>query len=101
METDMDVISVTDVALSNACVILQRLREDSENITSKCERHLSSELSSLDENFRGEVQRYIETINQLKEKLKYCIDENMTAINDRFNKVPDYETQTYKKRTFV
>lgn len=97
----MDIISVTDATLSNAYVILQRLGEDSENITSKCEQHLSSELSSLDENFRGEVQRYLETINQLKEKLKYCIDENMTAISDRLNKVPDYENQTYKKRNFV
>ena len=96
----MDVISVTDATLSNAFVILQRLGEDSENITSKCEQHLSAELSSLDENFKGEIQRYLETINQLKEKLKYCIDENMTAIGDRLNKIPEYEKQTYKRRNF-
>lgn len=97
----MDVISVTDATLSNAYVILQRLGENSENITSKCEQHLSSELSSVDENFRGEVQRYLKTINQLKEKLKYCIDENMTAISDRLNKIPDYENQTYTKRHII
>lgn len=94
----MDIISVTDATLSNAYVILQRLDEDSENITSKCEQHLSAELSSLDENFRGDIQRYLETINQLKGKLKYCIGENMTAISDRLNKIPEYEKQTYKKR---
>lgn len=94
----MNIISVTNATLSNAYIILQRLDEDSENITSKCEQHLSAELSSLDENFRGEIQRYLETINQLKEKLKYCIDENMTAISDRLNKIPEYEKQTYRKR---
>lgn len=94
----MDVISVSDATLSNAYVILQCLDEDSENITSKCEQHLSAVLSSLDENFRGAIQRYLETINQLKAKLKYCIDENMTAISDRLNKIPEYEKQTYRKR---
>ena len=94
----MNIISVTNATLSNAYIILQRLDEDSENITSKCEQHLSAELSSLDENFRGEIQRYLETINQLKEKLKSCIDENMTAISDRLNKIPEYEKQTYRKR---
>lgn len=94
----MDIISVTDVTLNNSYVILQRLDEGSENITSKCEQHLSAELSSLDENLRGEIQRYLEAINQLKEKLKYCIEENTTAISDRLNKIPEYEKQTYKKR---
>lgn len=97
----MDVISVTDATLSNAYVILQHLEESSENITIKCEQHLSSELNSLDDNFRREIQCYLEAIRQLEEKLKYCIDENMTAIRDRLNKVPDYENQTYKKRNFV
>ena len=97
----MDVISVTDATLSNAYVILQRLDEDSETITSKCEQHLSSELNSLDENFRGEVQRYIEAINLLREKFKYCIDENMTAIRERIGQIPDYEKQTYRKRDIV
>ena len=93
----MDVISVTETTLRNAYLILQRLGEDSDGITLKCEKDLSSELSSLDDNFRAEILRYIETINQLKEKLKYCIDENMTAISDRLNRLPDYENQTYKK----
>lgn len=93
----MDVISVTETTLRNAYLILQRLGEDSDGITLKCEKDLSSELSSLDDNFRAEILRYIETINQLKEKLKYCIDENMTAISDRLNRLPDYEDQTYKK----
>ena len=40
----------------------------------------------------------MEEITELKEKLKYCIDENMNAISDRFLKLPDYEKQAYKKR---
>ena len=97
----MDVISVTEETLRNAYLILQRLGEDSDGITLKCEKALSSELSSLDENFRADILRYIEKINYLKEKLKYCVDENMTAISDRLNKLPEYEKQTYKKINFV
>ena len=97
----MDTISATDDALRNACVILQQLGESSNSITSKCVQQLSSELSSLDEKFRGEIQLFIETINELEKRLKYCIDENITAIGDRLNKIQDYESKTYKKRNFV
>ena len=97
----MDRISVTDATLQNAYVILQQLNDSSESITAQCVSTLSSQLSGLDSTFRADIQRYIETITALKEKLKYCIDENMTAISERLSKIPDYENQTYKKRNIV
>lgn len=96
----MDIISVTDSALQNAYVTLQQLKDSSESITKKCASELSSQLGGLDSSFQPDIQRYIETIEALNEKLKYCIDENMTAVNDRLNRIPDYENQIYKQRTF-
>ena len=97
----MDRISVTDATLQNAYVVLQQLNESSENITMQCVTALSSQLNGLDSTFRADIQRYIETITALKEKLKYCVDENMTAISERLSKIPDYENQTYKKRNII
>ena len=97
----MDRISVTDATLQNAYVVLQQLNESSESITSQCVSAISSQLNGLDSTFRVDIQRYIETITALKEKLKYCVDENMTAISERLSKIPDYENQAYKKVNFV
>ena len=97
----MDKISVTDASLQNSYIILQQLSDSSEAITEKCISALTSQLSNLDGGLKKDIQSHMEEITKLKEKLKYCIDENMTAISDRLNKVPDYENQTYKKRNFV
>lgn len=96
----MDNISVTDSALQNAYNTLQQLKDGSEGITSKCISNLSSQIGGLDSSFGPDIQRYIETISALNEKLKYCIDENMAAVSDRLNRIPDYENQVYRPRTF-
>lgn len=97
----MDIISVTDETLRNVYVILQRLDENQDSITNKCEQDLSAQMSGLDTNFRKEIQKYIDTISGLREKLKYCVDENMSAISERISKLLDYENQTYKKRNII
>lgn len=94
----MDKISVTDASLQNTYVILQQLSDKSEEITTKCISALTSQLKNLDSGLKKDMQSYMEEITELKEKLKYCIDENMNAISDRFLKLPDYEKQAYKKR---
>ena len=94
----MDKISVTDDTLQNAYNILQRLNDSSDQITDNCVSFLNSQLSNVDSVFKKSVEKYIECIIALKEKLKYCIDENMVAVRDRLNKVPNYEGQSYKKR---
>ena len=97
----MDKISVTDEALRNSYVALQQLNDYSATITGQCVSDLTSLLSSLDSTFRKEIQRYIDAITELKQKLSYCIDENMAAVSERFSKIPDYENQTYKARNMV
>lgn len=94
----MDRISVTDDSLQNVFIILQQLNDSQESITEQCISELSSHLSNLDSTFRADIQMYIAEIIKLKEKLKYCIDENMLAISERLSKIPEYENQTYKKR---
>lgn len=94
----MDKISVTDASLQNSYIILQQLSDSSEAITEKCISALMSQLSNLDGGLKKDIQSHVEEITKLKRKLKYCIDENMNAIADRFSKIPDYENQTYKKR---
>lgn len=97
----MDKISVTDMSLQGTYIIIQQLNESSEAITEKCVSSLASQLGNLDSGMRKDIQSYIDEITKLKEKLKYCIDENTNAISDRFGKLPDYEKQTYKRRNFV
>lgn len=97
----MDKISVTDAALQNAYIILRQLSDNSEAITEKCVSGLTDRLNSIDEKLRADIMAYIEKITKLKEKLKYCIDENTAALSDRFAKIPDYENQTYKKRNII
>ena len=58
-------------------------------------------MSGLDTNFRKDIQKYIDTISELKEKIKRCVDENVSAISERISKIPDYENQTYKKRNII
>lgn len=95
----MDKISVTDGALQNVHVVLQQLSDSSELITGKCVSAITSQLSNLDSGIRKDVQGHLDEITKLKDKLKYCIDENKNAISDRLSKLPDYEHQVYKKRT--
>lgn len=97
----MDIISVTDTSLRNCYTILQQMNDVSDDITSKCKQSLLSEIGGLDTEFRKDLQKFIETIDQLKEKLKYCVDENMSAISDRLNKLPDYENQAYHQRNIL
>ena len=97
----MDKISVTDASLQNSYVILQQLSDSSEAITEKCISALTSQLSNLDGGLKKDIQSHMEEITKLKEKLKYCIDENMNAVSDRFSKLPEYEKQTYKKRNII
>lgn len=97
----MDKISVTDATLQNAYVVLRQLNDSSESITDQCVSALSLQLNGLDSTFKVDIQRFIETITALKEKLKCCVDENMTAISERLSKIPDYENQTYKKRNII
>lgn len=97
----MDRISVTDAALQSALAALQTLKDGIAAATDKCANSLSSQTSNLEDNFKKDVQQYVEAINQLKENILYCIDENRDAINDRLSKLPEYEGQAYRPKTYA
>lgn len=94
----MDRIYVSEEALRNVYLALKRLSDDSESITKICEQALLSQQNDLDENLKKDVLKFVETIKNFNQNVKYCVDENMTAIADRLNKLPEYEAQAYKPR---
>lgn len=94
----MDKIHVSDVALRNSAVALQQLADQSANITTTCMQQLSSQLSALDVNFRKDVERYIDDVQNLNKKINACVYENLSAISDRVAKLTEYETHNYSKR---
>lgn len=97
----MDIISTTEESLNSAYLLLKNLSEDSDRVTVKCARQISANLSFVDVQLRKELMQYIKIIEALNNKLKYCVDENMVAISDRLNKIPEYEKLTYKKRNII
>lgn len=97
----MDRISVTNDTLQNVSIVLQGLKDNSKRITTRCVSMLSSHINGLDGAFSVDIQRYIESITILEERIEQCVDENISAISERLNKIPDYEKQTYKKRNIV
>ena len=94
----MDIISVTSEALKSVYLTIQQLADNTEEITNQCVSELSSSINNLDSKFSVDIRRYVETVEMLQEKLKDCIEENMIALSDRFNKIPYYEACSYKQR---
>ena len=97
----MDKINATDEALQGVYVVLQQLNEKYDSITTSCVGKLTNQLNNLDTDFRKDIQKYIESINQLKEQISYCIDENKIAISERLSKIPDYVNQAYQKSSIT
>lgn len=93
----MDRISTTTEAMQNAIVTLQQLSNNLESITSKCILEVVQQLNELNDRFRMETQNYINKITTIKDKMKYCINENIYAISERLWKMPDYENKIYDK----
>lgn len=95
----MDIINVSDNALSISISALQQLTEQSSSITASCIDKLNAQLSELDTDFRRYIERYIDDIKKLDRKLKDCVQENISALRDRKVKLTEYETHNYIKRT--
>ena len=95
----MDRIYVSEEALRNVYISLKRMSDTSDSLTKTCEIALLSSQNDLDETFRKDILKFVEKIKSLNQKIKYCADENMTAISDRLSKISEYEVKTYRKRT--
>lgn len=94
----MDRIKVSDAALSNSLVVLQRLADQSAQATNTCVQQLSAQLSEMDSEFRKDVEKYIADVKALHKKLNDCVYENIAALNDRLKNLAEYETHNYIKR---
>ena len=94
----MDRISVTDSALFRSVKALQAFVEKTSALTEHSVALLQSQLPDLDTNFRTDVLRYIEAIKELQKKIAVCVEENASALGDRFTKLVNYQANTYKPR---
>lgn len=94
----MDRIKVSDTALSSSALALKRLEDEVTSITSSCVQQVTAQLPELESNFRKDVAQFLEGVKSLNEKLKTCIDENISAINDRMTNLAEYETHIYQRR---
>lgn len=94
----MDRIKVSDEALRSAAVALQQLRDQATSISSSCVQQVTAQLPELESNFRKDVAQFLEEVKSLNEKIKMCVDENVSAIADRMTNLAEYETHTYQRR---
>lgn len=94
----MDRIKVSDTALSSSAIALQQLEYQATSISSICVQKVTAQLPEIESNFRKDVEQFLDEVKALNEKLKMCIDENVSAISDRIAKLAEYETHTYQRR---
>lgn len=96
----MDRIYVTGIALSSSANTLQHLKEETMRISSACIQQITAQLSGIESNFRKDIVRYVEEVNALNEKIKMCVDENVSAITNRVMNLAEYEMHAYEYRNF-
>lgn len=94
----MDRVKVSDTALRSSAAALQQLGDQASSIFSSCIQQVTAQLPELESNFRKDVAQFLEEIKSLNEKLKMCVDENVSAIADRMTNLAEYETHTYQCR---
>lgn len=94
----MDRIKVSDEALRSAAVALQQLGDQATSISSSCVQQVTAQLPELESNFRKDVAQFLEEVKSLNEKIKMCVDENVSVIADRVTNLAEYETHTYQRR---
>ncbi len=94
----MDRIKVSDAALSSSAAALQQLGDQATGISSSCVQQVTAQLSELESNFRKEVAQFLEEVKSLNQKIKICVDENVSAIANRMTNLAEYETHTYQRR---
>ena len=94
----MDRIKVSDTALRSSAVALQQLGDQATSISSSCVQQVTAQLPGLESNFKKDVAQFLEEVKSLNEKIKICVDENVSAIVDRMTNLAEYETHIYQRR---
>ena len=93
----MDKIYVSETALNSALDILRDLQEETNVAFVNLEQVVSGNVSELEYNFKAVVDDLIGVLGDFNSKLSSCIEDNMSAVAERKNKLKDYETYSYKK----
>lgn len=96
----MDKISVTEDSLREGLYILNCLDEDTLSATKACGEEIENNVSNIDANLRTEFLEFHAKIYAFYQDLRYLIQENNAAINERLQKIPEYEKNAYHPRHF-
>ena len=97
----MDRISVTDNALFSSVKALQAFVQKAEILTEQSTRLLQSQVENLDTNFRTDVLQFIEATKEFYKKIASCVEENASALGDRFTRIMEYQSKAYKQRNVL
>lgn len=94
----MDIISVTEESLVSVKTTVLELRDKFDELTKRKIAAIMDLLTSIDDSFQSKIESFIDIIDQLNRDVSYCLDEHNTAINDRLNRLPEYESKKYIRR---
>ena len=97
----MDKIKTGESALHAARSALTQFNDTSVALAQRCASDLEGHLPGLDESFRKDIEAYVAEITALRAKISACVAENVSAVDERIAKIPDYSAQTYKKRNII
>ena len=95
----MDKISVTESALMNARTAIRALSDQVQALTAQCVADLNANVENIDESLRGAIQAYTQMIELFGKSVTACVNENVLSLDERLSRLPDYESQIYKKRS--
>lgn len=97
----MDKINASDDALMSAMVALRDFGDTAQELTKTCKSVLEDELSDLDVTFASDIARFLKVIKTFDQKVSEFTTENTAALQERCQRIAEYERQTYKKRYFA
>lgn len=98
----MDSVNVTDTALAKAARALKELQTNINSTVTVCEQSLATLIAGFtrDDQFIADITRFIETLKNLDRSISEFVNENASAIFERYKYMNDYIAKSYVKRTF-
>ena len=97
----MDKINASDDALVSAKVALRELGDTAQALTNACKSALAEAFPELDATFASDIARFLKVIQAFEKKVSDFTSENTAALEERCQRIAEYERQTYKKRYFA
>lgn len=94
----MDIISVTEASLLSVRTVVLEMRDKFDESSKRSIVAITDLLNRIDESFQPKITSFVDSVEQLNRDIIYCLDEHNTAINDRLNRFPEYESKKYIRR---